>query len=175
MNLGQLQLPPEPGVARRWSGERHFPDRQRTEALVQRCERLLTHARADAAGVNKPSIRVEVTEQKSADISRNPSGSDHPTTTNSARLRHLVLIQAPWCRASPDCSAGLSHFVIAVVTNSKSAPLGQASTPRANSLDEILFRPCELCDPHHSGEANYMLVKKRRVGRLPNSQGNWRS
>ena len=41
MNLGQLQRPPEPVVARRGSGERHFPDRQRPKALMQRREPLL--------------------------------------------------------------------------------------------------------------------------------------
>jgi hypothetical protein len=68
MNLGQLQRPPEPSVARRGSGETHFPDRQRTEALVQSRERLLAHARADAARVDQLTIRLEVTQQEGADI-----------------------------------------------------------------------------------------------------------
>ena len=39
---------------------------------MQRRERLLAHARADAAGVNQPSIRLEVTEQQRADIRPRP-------------------------------------------------------------------------------------------------------
>ena len=35
---------------------------------MQRRERLLAHARADAASVNQPSIRLEVTEQERADM-----------------------------------------------------------------------------------------------------------
>src|SRR5271155_2847179 len=38
--------------------------------------------------------------------------------------------------------------------------LWRAVDDEGEVLDEILFRPCELCDPHHSGEADYMLVKK---------------
>jgi hypothetical protein len=68
MNPGQLQRPPEPSVARRGSGERHLFDRQRLEALVQRCERPLAHARADAAHVDQMTIRLEVTEQEGSDI-----------------------------------------------------------------------------------------------------------
>ena len=74
MNLGQLERPPEWVVARRGSGERHLFDRQRTEALVQRRQRLLAHARADAPRVNQPSIRLEVTKQEGADIRSRPFG-----------------------------------------------------------------------------------------------------
>jgi hypothetical protein len=42
MNLGQLQRPPEPVVARRGSCERHLFDRQRLEAFV--------HAQAGGQG-----------------------------------------------------------------------------------------------------------------------------
>ena len=68
MRLGQLQRPAETVVARRRSRERHFFDRQRLKALVQRRQRLLAHARADAASVNQPSIRLEVAQQQRADI-----------------------------------------------------------------------------------------------------------
>ena len=67
MNLGQLQRSAETGVARRGSGERHLSDRQRPEEPVQSRERLLAHARAYAARVNQPSIRLVITEQERAE------------------------------------------------------------------------------------------------------------
>jgi hypothetical protein len=51
-----------------------FLDRQRLKALVQRRQRLLAYAGADAPGVKQTSVRFVVCEQQRAEVKARPFG-----------------------------------------------------------------------------------------------------
>ena len=89
----ELGLDPVPAHVARLLEERRLVARDPVERLLDRAQRLLVEAGADAAGEAQMTGLVVDAEQERADPVRDPCGSVHPPTTNSCRCVHLSLIQ----------------------------------------------------------------------------------